>query len=102
MKLLRGVLLVLFLSVTYASGLKVLGVLPFGSKSHYAIGNAIVETLHSAGHDITVALNYFIPLHHHDLIVTTSKVISPFPLKTPKERRRDVDMSALMEDFNKG
>ena len=54
-------------------GMKVLGVLPFESSSHFAIGNSIVEALHSAGHEVTS--------------------FSPYPQKKSVENFRTIDMS---------
>lgn len=62
-------------------GLKVLGVLPFSSKSHFAIGNSIVKSLLNAGHEVTV--------------------ISPYPQKKKLENYRDIDVSSILEEFKK-
>ena len=59
-------------------GFKVLGVLPFGSKSHFAIGNSILKALHKAGHEVTV--------------------ISPYPQKT----FRDISTTEVLEKQQKG
>jgi hypothetical protein len=64
------------------AGFKVLGVLPFGSHSHFAIGNGILKSLAKAGHEVTV--------------------ISPFPLKKPMENYHDVDFSDLLQNFKEG
>lgn len=47
---------ILFLSVSLACahGYKILGVFPFGSKSHYAIGEATMRSLAEAGHEVTM------------------------------------------------
>lgn len=63
-------------------GFKVLGILPFGSNSHFAIGNSIVKALHKAGHDITV--------------------ISPYPQKKPLKNYRDVSTVDILEKYKKG
>jgi hypothetical protein len=63
-------------------GFKVLGVLPFGSHSHFAIGNGILKSLVEVGHEVTV--------------------ISPFPLKKPMENYHDVDFSELLQNFKEG
>lgn len=60
---------------------KVLGILPFGGKSHFAIGHAIVMNLHKVGHDITV--------------------ISPFPQKKPLERYRDISVKSIFDELEK-
>jgi hypothetical protein len=69
-------------SLFQINGFKVLGVLPFGSNSHFAIGNAILKTLSKAGHEVTV--------------------ISPFPQKKKSENYRDIDVSDVLERFKKG
>lgn len=51
-------LLALFALGLQVDGLKVLAVLPFGSKSHYAIGYGIVKSLLSVGHEVTVISPY--------------------------------------------
>lgn len=48
-------LIFLVLSLTaVANCYKILGVSPFGSKSHYAIGEAVMTALHEAGHEVTM------------------------------------------------
>lgn len=69
MKIVRDfVVLSAIFSLSY--GLKVLGVMPFIGKSHFAFGGAIVNALHEAGHDVTV--------------------LSPFPRKSPAPNYRDI------------
>lgn len=51
MKLLVLVLLFAFKAV---NSYKILGVFPFGSKSHYAIGEATMRALQEAGHEVTM------------------------------------------------
>lgn len=63
-------------------GLKILGVMPFGSTSHFAIGHGILKSLLKAGHEVTV--------------------ISPYPQKKKLENYRDVDVSSMLEGFKKG
>jgi glucuronosyltransferase len=63
-------------------GFKVLGVFAFGSKSHFAIGHGIVESLHKAGHDVTV--------------------ISPYPQKNPNPNYRNISIAELIKKFEKG
>jgi glucuronosyltransferase len=63
-------------------GLKVLGVLPFISKSHFAIGNSILNCLVKVGHEVTV--------------------ISPYPLKKKLENYHDVDVSSVLAQLQKG
>lgn len=62
-------------------GLKVLGVLPFASRSHFAIGSSIMKSLLKAGHEVTV--------------------ISPYPMKKPLKNYHDVDVSSVIEVFKK-
>lgn len=63
-------------------GFKVLGVLPFGSKSHFAIGSSIINSLHENGHEVTV--------------------ISPFPKKAPVPKYKDISLADIMERYEKG
>lgn len=63
-------------------GLKVLGVVPFGSSSHFAIGSSILKTLAKADHEVTV--------------------ISPYLQKKPLKNYRDVDASSVLDLFEKG
>jgi len=64
------------------NGLKVLGIIPFASKSHYALGNGIMESLLDAGHDVTV--------------------MSPYPQKAKRERYHEIDVSKILEIFESG
>ena len=64
------------------NGYKVLGILPYGSKSHFSIGHSILTSLLDAGHVITV--------------------ISPYPQKKPVKNYHDIDVSSLLEQFKKG
>lgn len=79
-------LLCLFLLVLSAfdiiDGAKVLGVLPFGTKSHFAIGHAIVKALVDAGHEATV--------------------ISPYPMKKPMKNYRDISTADVIKKYMKG
>jgi glucuronosyltransferase len=77
--LLAFALLALFAKI---DGLKVLGVLVFGSKSHFAIGHGIVNSLHKAGHDVTV--------------------ISPYPQKKPLKNYRDISTAELLKKHQEG
>jgi hypothetical protein len=56
---------------------KVLGILPLGSKSHYAIGSSIVNALYEAGHELTV--------------------ITPFSSDKPKKNYREISMAELLK-----
>lgn len=60
-----------------SDGLKVLGIIPMEAPSHFAIGNAILKTLHNAGHEITS--------------------INPFPQKKPMENFRDINVKSAMK-----
>lgn len=82
MKFLLWSLLFIFSAVYFADGLKVLGIVPFISKSHFAIGHAIVKSLHDAGHEVTI--------------------LSPFPLKKPIANYTDIGTPDIIEQFNKG
>lgn len=82
MRLLKIFAVFLSFCVIDAHSLKILGVFPTGSKSHFAIGKSIVDALHYVGHDITV--------------------MSAFPLKKPKERYRDIDFSEIKDKHEKG
>jgi glucuronosyltransferase len=61
--------------------LKVLGILPFGSKSHFTIGHSILKTLVDAGHEVTA--------------------ISPYPLKKPMKNYTDISVEDYIEKFYK-
>lgn len=65
----------IFIFITLFSsicGIKVLGVFQFDSTSHFAIGSAIIDALHEAGHEVTV--------------------ISAFPKKSPIPRYHDISL----------
>lgn len=64
------------------NGFKVLGVLPLGARSHFAIGHAILKNLAEAGHDVTV--------------------ISPYPLKKPIKNYRDISTKDILDKYEKG
>lgn len=63
-------------------GYKVLAVLPFGASSHFAIGHAIVKSLHGAGHDITT--------------------ISPYPQKNPIQNYTDISTVEIADKTKEG
>lgn len=48
------ILIIIACTFSFASSYKILGVFPFSSKSHYAIGEATMLTLHEAGHEVTM------------------------------------------------
>lgn len=81
MKLLQVSLLLAAISASI-SGLSILSILPFGSKSHFAIGHAITKSLHNAGHEVTV--------------------ISPYPQKKKIPNYHDIDVSSVLAQFEKG
>ena len=71
-------LILLVLSFSSLSfGLKVLGILPIASKSHFAIGNAIVESLYDANHEVTI--------------------ITPYPTNKLKKNYREIDFSEILQ-----
>lgn len=74
------VLIVSFLAT--AEGYKVLGVLPFISKSHFSIGHSILSSLLEAGNEVTV--------------------ISPYPQKKQVKNYHDVDFSSSLVQFQNG
>jgi hypothetical protein len=82
MKLIFFIVALSTLAFIETSGLKVLGIIPFGSKSHFAIGNSILRTLHGAGHDVTS--------------------MSAFPAKKKEKNFRDVKLTKILEVFDRG
>lgn len=74
----KSSILLIFL-IPLMSSLRILGILPFGSKSHFAIGHSILKTLKEAGHKLTV--------------------ISPFPEKKSSNNYHDVNISRILERF---
>ena len=56
MNLLSVVVFSIWLSI--ANSYKILGIFPFGSKSHFAIGNGVMNSLLDAGHQITMVSPY--------------------------------------------
>jgi hypothetical protein len=81
MKLL-GFIVAAFALFCQIDGYKVLGVLPFGSNSHFAIGHSIVKSLLNAGNEVTV--------------------ISPYPKKQPVKNYRDISTADFFEKHKKG
>lgn len=82
MKSFYFILFALIAKFAFIEGYKVLGILPFMSNSHFAIGQSIVKTLHKAGHEVTV--------------------ISPYPQKTPLTNFTDVSIADALEKAMKG
>ncbi|CAG9806947.1 unnamed protein product [Chironomus riparius] len=62
-------------------GLKILAFLPFGSKSHFAIGHSIAKTLADAGHEVTA--------------------VSPYPVKKPIKNYKDISTEDYLKVFFK-
>lgn len=62
-------------------GLKILAVVPIGSKSHWLIGHEIVKSLVDAGHEATV--------------------LTPYPLKDKIRNYEEIDISEILEHFEK-
>lgn len=82
MKLFYFASFVLLLLVIESRGLKILGVLPFGSKSHWFVGHAIIKSLVDAGHEATV--------------------LTPYPLKDPIKNYREIDIASVLDVFRQG
>jgi hypothetical protein len=79
----RFTLVFIFVSfISNVIGFKVLGILPFVSKSHCAIGHGILNALHEAGHEITA--------------------VSMFPQKNQQPRYREIDLQDLFVKYEKG
>lgn len=74
--------LVSFLLFSQSDGLNVFAVFPLGTHSHFAVGEAILKALWSAGHKITV--------------------VSPFPQKKPLENFKDISTFDTLEMFRNG
>ncbi|XP_062549717.1 UDP-glycosyltransferase UGT5-like [Armigeres subalbatus] len=73
---------VLLLLVTFSEGAKILGVLPMVATSHFNIGAGIMKALANAGHEVTV--------------------ISPYSLKNPPKNYREILLTGLIEEAEKG
>ena len=82
MKFIYFVVAALSIFFIQVNGLKVLGIIPFPSKSHFAIGNGIIESLVDAGHEVTV--------------------MSPYPQKAKRENYHEIDVSKILEIFESG
>lgn len=63
-------------------GLRVLGIAPFPSKSHFAIADGILKSLHEAGHEITT--------------------ISLYPKKKQEKNWRDIPLTKVNKIMEKG
>lgn len=63
--------------VGYATGARILGILPMGAKSHNIIGAAYMKALAAAGHEVTV--------------------VSPYTLKSPPKNYRDIELTGMLE-----
>lgn len=75
-------LFLLLVSLFFVSGsaYKILGISPFGSKSHYAIMEATLKALHEAGHEVTM--------------------ISIFELKKPLKNYTQIKITDHMESMD--
>jgi ABC-type molybdate transport system permease subunit len=62
--------LILFSVISAANCYKILGIFPFASASHYAIGEATLKALAEAGHEVTM--------------------ISPIKTKTPMKNFKEI------------
>lgn len=80
MKIFRLIILALTV-LTGLNGLKILAFLPFGSKSHFAIGHSIARTLAEAGHEVTA--------------------VSPYPQKKAIKNYKDISTEDFLEVFFK-
>ncbi|KAL7024827.1 hypothetical protein ACKWTF_013205 [Chironomus riparius] len=63
-----------------ANGLKILGVLPLASKSHWVIGHEVIQSLVDAGHEATV--------------------FTPYPLKDKIRNYEEIDISEMTKFFD--
>ncbi|KAF2886726.1 hypothetical protein ILUMI_19446 [Ignelater luminosus] len=59
-------------------GVRILGVFPGATHSHFILGHTLMKELASRGHEVTV--------------------ISAFPQKTPIKNYKDVDLSEILEE----
>ena len=69
----KKLLILIFFSIlSFSDSLRIFAVLSFGSHSHFTLGNAILETLHEANHEITVVTPYLrkIPLKNFNEVST--------------------------------
>lgn len=76
-----GLAFVFALFLVGINGLKILAVLPFASKSHFAIGHSIAKALAEAGHELTV--------------------VSPHPQKKPIKNYKDISTEEFIDVFFK-
>jgi len=81
MKIIGSILILLSILIEI-DGLKILAFLPFGSKSHFAIGHSIAKTLAEAGHEVTA--------------------VSPYPVKKPINNYKDISTEDYLKVFFKG
>lgn len=82
MKFQISALLFLISLFSQLNGLKILGILPLASKSHWAIGHNIIKALVDAGHEATV--------------------FTPYPMKNPIENYHEIDISEFARKIEKG
>ena len=81
MKLIK-IFILFFVLFIEANGLKILGVLPVASKSHWVIGHEVIKSLVDAGHEATV--------------------LTPFPLKDKIRNYEEIDISEMTKFFDFG
>lgn len=72
-------IVLLALAISSGSGIKILGIFPTSGNSHFFVGQGIMKSLHSAGHEITM--------------------LSPFPQKKPMENWTDIDIPGVLEQW---
>lgn len=72
----------LILVVSFADSYKILGVFPYGSKSHYTVGETVMKTLHEAGHEVTM--------------------ISFYELSKPLPKYKQITVSDFMKTLEEG
>ena len=78
MKFVIFLLCALFINI---DGLKIFGILPFASKSHWLVGHEIIKSLVEAGHDATV--------------------LTAYPLKDKIRNYEEIDVSFIVDHFEK-
>ena len=79
MKLILFTAIILSSFLIDCNGFKILAVLPFGSKSHWAVGHAMVKTLVDAGHEATV--------------------LTPYPMKKFIKNYHEINIEEILEKY---
>lgn len=64
----------ILVAISYASALKILGIFPTHSRSHWSIGSSVAKGLVEAGHELTV--------------------ITPFSTKNPPKNYKEIVLDA--------